>query len=246
MNQRYDYDMFPRTWRARAILALAFVPGLALLALFVLIPGPHENVEPQSACAPQGNLDCLQAQQALARDSTTCMGSGYHVCLAPLGQVSPKLVRHLVDHYADEYHLRVAVLTPIAIPEDLLNAERGQVDALELAELMRYRYPQETAGPGPVIIGLTSVDMYISTSHWRYAFGIREPEAVISTARMDPAAYGLPPDDDLTFSRARKLVSKYIGLLHFHLQPSDNPKSPMFNNILSPADLDLMSEPLPR
>ena len=63
--------------------------------------------------------------------------------------------------------------------------------------------------------------------------------------RMSPEFYGEPANDQLFFSRMRKLVSKYIGLLYYGLPPSEDPASPMFDSILGPADLDAMTEPLP-
>ena len=244
MNGGYDYDILPTTWKARVLLALAFAFSPALVLLRLMLPVPaYESGNP---CAPQGYPDCLQAQDALAADALdSCGGSGNHFCLVPLGRISPDLVRRLVEHYDQEYGLRVGMLAPIAIPEDLVNQDRGQVDALDLAELIETQFPRDSHNDYVILIGLTPVDMYIGTSDWRYAFGLRSPEPVISTSRMDPAFFGHSADDDLMASRARKLVSKYIGLFYYHLPPSDDPESPMFNNILSPADLDRMSEPLP-
>ena len=190
--------------------------------------------------------DCLQAQDELVAEADdTCLGTGNHFCLAPLGRVSPDLVRDLVDYFDEEYGLRVGVLKPVAIPEGMLNERRGQVDAIDLAELMEDRFPSDAHSQYAILIGLTPADIYISTVDWRYAFGLRQPQPVISTARMDQAFYGLPADNDLTFSRATKLLSKYVGLFYYHLEPSDDPRSPMFNNILSPADLDGMGDRLP-
>jgi hypothetical protein len=62
---------------------------------------------------------------------------------------------------------------------------------------------------------------------------------------MDPATYSEPRDDELLFARTRKLVSKYIGLLHYGLPASADPSSPMYDSILGPADLDRMKERLP-
>lgn len=248
MIRKYDYRVFPETRKSRVLLALAFLGGLALSALFVWAQIRAYSLEDDSSylCLATSDPDCLQAQTQLAAEADeTCLGTGNHFCLAPLGRVSPDLVRDLVDYYDDEYGLRVGVLEPVAIPEWMLNERRGQVDAIDLAELMEDEYPSDARSRYSILIGLTPVDIYISTVDWRYAFGLREPQPVISTARMDEAFYGLAADDDLTFSRATKLLSKYVGIFYYHLEPSDDPRSPMFNNILGPADLDHMDDRLP-
>lgn len=196
------------------------------------------------ACAVALYPVCLEAQDALSPGAVeSCVDSDDRVCIAPLGLVSPELVRHLVDHYQDQYGLTVSVLTPSAIPERLLNGERAQVDAHDLLTLIQAKFGQN---PGTVVIGLTSVDMYISTQDWRYAFGLLDDfNGVISTIRMNSASYGEESNPDLLSSRARKLVSKYIGLLHYGLPLSSDPESAMYNNILGPGDLDRITEPLP-
>lgn len=248
MTEHYDYKVFPETAKAKIALALAFAGGLFMILAPLLLPWGTDlpGRDPESACAPASYPDCLRAQDELAAQADdTCIGSANDICLVPLGRVSPELVRHLVEYYDEEYGLKVGVLRPTAIPEAMLNQRRNQVDALDLAELVQNEFWLDAQSRQTLLIGLTPVDIYIGTSDWRYAFGLRDPQPIISTCRMDPAAYGLPADTDLMFSRARKLVSKYIGLFYYGLPPNNDPRSPMFDNILSPADLDRMDEPLP-
>ena len=201
-------------------------------------------------CTGPETPSCLETQtelESIARDS--CDGSERRVCIVPLGKVSPALVEHLLDHYADEYGLRVTVLAPGAIPQDMVSPQRNQIDAATLAEYMETLYPETYRDPNAILIGLTPVDLYDMSRAWRYAFGTRgtfaHPEAVVSTFRMNPETFGESRDDDLLFSRACKLVSKYIGLLYYGLPPSDDPESPLYDSILSLDDLDNMEEPLP-
>lgn len=63
--------------------------------------------------------------------------------------------------------------------------------------------------------------------------------------RMDPQNYGLRPDDELLFSRVRKMITRYIGLLYYALPMNDDRTSLLYNNILSLDDLDNLKEPLP-
>lgn len=193
---------------------------------------------------------CLEEQtelQSISRNS--CDGFEKRVCLVPLGGISPALVDHLVDHCADEYGLPVTVLTPSAMPQDMVDSGREQVDAPTLIEYMGSLFPEAYRDPNAVLIGLTAVDLYNERSHFRFVFGTKgtpaDPKAVVSTFRMDPETFGESRDDELLFSRARKLVSKYVGLLFYGLPPSDDPQSPLYNSILSLDDLDDMEEPLP-
>jgi predicted Zn-dependent protease len=164
--------------------------------------------------------------------------------------VAPALVKHLADHYTLKYGITVDILTPTAIPSDLVNREREQVEVDGLLRLMASVFPDTYADADTVMIGLTPMDLYwLGKPNWRYAFGVRgdpeEASALISSARMDPQIYGLPEDDELYFTRVRKMVSKYVGFLYFGLPESRDANSPMYDNILGPRDLDRMDEPLP-
>jgi len=205
---------------------------------------------PEAPCTGSAFAQCLEAQtelQSIALDS--CAGSGRRVCLVPFGQVSPALVQHLVDHYRDQYGLTVTVLSPSGVPPEISNPLREQVDAVTLIAHMGSLFPDAFVDPQAVLIGLTPADLYNSSSHFRYVFGVKgvpeDPKAVISTFRMNPETYGEPPSDELLFSRTRKLLTKYIGLLFYGLPPSEDPLSPLYDSILGPADLDNMGEPLP-
>jgi predicted Zn-dependent protease len=251
------YTIFPTTWKARLLLAIAFLGGLVLLvgaigANLFAYDFTAPNLSPEPLCPGSGPQvsPCLNAHtglQVIARDS--CDGSGKRVCIAPLGDVSPALVQHLVGYYQDTYGLSVVVLRPAAIPRQMVDPLRQQVDAATLIEYMGSLSPEAYADPNVVFIGLTSADLYDKSSHFRYVFGLKgtptDPKAVVSTSRMDPKTYGLPADDALLFSRARKLVTKYIGLLFYGLEPSADPRSPLYDDILAPGDLDDMGEPLP-
>lgn len=205
---------------------------------------------PEAPCTGARFIACLEAQtqlQSLGRDS--CDGSSKRICLVPLGQISSTLIQRLADYYRNQYGLTVAVLAPRAVPAELANPLREQVDATALIDYMRKLSGDAASDPQAVLVGLTPVDLYDETSHFRYVFGFKEtpadPKAVISTFRMNAETYGEPSNDELLFSRARKLLSKYIGLLFYDLPSSSDPTSPLYNSILGPDDLDRMQEPLP-
>jgi len=193
--------------------------------------------------------ECLGAQTSLGPlADRTCEGDERRVCLAPLGAVSPALVQQLVDHYREEYDVPITVLTPNAVPRSLVDPVREQIDATALTEHMGGLFPEAYADPEIVLIGLTPADMYGTDVDWRFKFGQRgtfaDPKAVVSTFRMDPLSFGAAQDDELMYSRARKMVTRYIGELYFDLPNNEDPKSLLYDNILSVDDLDHMEEPL--
>jgi predicted Zn-dependent protease len=202
---------------------------------------------PHAVCTGERFAACLEPQNAI-QPTGACSGTTRRICFVPLGQISPQLVQHLVDLYRSEYGLTVEVLTPSAVPDDLANPLRNQIDASTMIAYMGSLFPDVYADRNAVLIGLTPLDLYDSTSHFRYLFGIKgdpsDPRAVVSSFRMDPQFYDQPADEALYFSRYRKLLTKYVGLLYYGLPTSSDPNSPMYDHILSAEDLDHMEEPL--
>ena len=234
---------------ARNVLGIAAIVLLALLSSGCLrlvwdildVPVP---------CYDEDFERCQEAQdelQPIAQDS--CAGDGKRVCLVPLGQVSPELMQQLVGHYEEQYGLTVTVLRPLAIPDLVVNSDRGQLEGGALLGFMRGTFPDESADPNVVLIGLTPLDMYTKERDWRFAFGVKgvvaDPKAVISTFRMNPQTFGDFPDDGLLFSRAQKMVSRYIGFFYYRLPANSDSESLLYSSILSLGDLDRLQGPLP-
>jgi len=186
---------------------------------------------------------------ACSSQDDSCEGTERRVCLVPLGRVSDDLVEHLVDHYLDEYGLEVRVLDNKSIPTDLVDPDRRQIGGIALIEYMGTLFPEAYADPEAVLVGLTPVDLYLETRDWRFAFGTwgtaENPKGVVSSFRMDPENYGEPPDGELLLTRVRKMVTRYVGLLYYRMPTTSDPRSLLYDNILSLRDLDGMEELLP-
>ena len=251
MTTRGGYTILPTTWKARLLLALAFLGGSAIVlagasaSLF-----DTADVLPDAPCYGSHRAACLEAQTELEPVSReSCEGTGRRICLVPIGKVSAALVRHLAGYYLDQYGLNVTVLTPAAVPGDLPNSRGDQIDSDALIEYMGTLFPEEYDEREVVLVGITPLDLYKSDREWRFAFGARgayeAPQGVISTFRMNPETFGERPADERFFARVRKLLSKYIGLLYYDLAPSQDPNSPLYDSILGVSDLDRMREPLP-
>jgi predicted Zn-dependent protease len=245
------YDIFPRTLKARLLLALAFVGTpflmtgcLAVLALVVnVISGPFEP-----PCSGWDREGCLRAQtELIAIAHPSCEGRERRICFVPLGQVDPDLVSNLVKYYRDEYELEIGVLSPSAIPADMINPGRKQIGCESLADYMGTLFPADLADPNVVLIGLTPLDLYDEHRDWRFELGCADwsgpSRGAVSTYRMHLGTIRMV-DDERVFSRTRKLVTKYVGLMYYDLSPSYDPTSPMYDNIMRVTDLDEMEEPL--
>ena len=210
---------------------------------------PYRDVQfPDAPCTGNELANCLHAQSQI-HGASSCAGAGRRVCFVPLGMIAPDLIDHLVSNYRDQYGLTVTVLAPAAIPPNFEEPKRQQIDAAQLIDYMGILFPADYRDPDVVLIGITPVDLYNSNNHFRYLFGLKgsvdDPKAVMSPLRMNPQFYSEAADGPLYYSRARKLVSKYIGFLYYRLPLSSAPTSPLYDSIGGPSDVDRMTEPLP-
>jgi hypothetical protein len=247
----------------------AFAGGLALifllLALFlVLRPSPMEPCfDPAAASCRTPGAD----QSSMMRSWQGCEMDGKRVCLVTLGKVPAGLVEHLREHFRREYGLEVRLGPALVMSEAVLETSREareathvQVDGRRIAEYVAaLRLEQEDPNwmlHGMTMIVVTGADLYLPNQpSWRYAFGTMRDFAnhtsgetagigVISYFRMDDRVYGLGSNDRALKTR-RKMVTKYIGVMHYGLPTTPDPESVLFNSILGVDDLDHMSERLP-
>jgi archaemetzincin len=92
-------------------------------------------------------------------------------------------------------------MTPTILPR------RDQADADALL-----RQLETTAAEDGILVGLTSAD--VATPIFTFVFGLARQggrAAIVSTARLDPAFYGLPVDDDLRAHRTVLEILHEIG-----------------------------------
>jgi len=164
-----------------------------------------------------------------------------------VGHVRPDLVKQLAAHFRQTLGINVEELPAVSFDRVTVDDDRSQVVAEELVAAIRRRYPAAARDVNVRIIGVTGDDMYLRTMAGSWAFGFSwrsddEHMAVVSYARMDPAALGLSPDPDMLRSRVTKMVAKDIGVLSFGLPLSNNPRSALYGNIGGTDELDVMTE----
>jgi predicted Zn-dependent protease len=203
---------------------------------------------PQADCTGDAFRGCLEAQAGIGGVSS-CEGGERRLCLAPMGRVSPELIAHLAAYYRETYSLDVRVMPAAPVPSEYADPLRDQIDAGGLLEYLGQLSPGAYNDSRATMIAVTALDIFDPESHFRYVLSVKRtpefPQGIVSTFRMNPATYGEPPDDELFYSRVRKMVTKYVGYMYFALPLSEDPTSPMYDSIGGPGALDVMTEPLP-
>jgi predicted Zn-dependent protease len=145
----------------------------------------------------------------------------------------------LAAHYKQKFGLAIEVLEPMPIPDQAFDRGRGQAVAERLIDQIKTADVLDR-DPGSIVIGLTTVDMYIASLDWRYAFNLRSNEhlAVVSTAVMQERG----ADHELVMRRLQKMVTKNVGILYYGLHGNDDPGSVLYRNVGGNSELDRMSE----
>lgn len=167
------------------------------------------------------------------------------VYFVPIGQFSSPSMPQLMVYYKRTFGLTIEVMSGLQFESSVLDFDRRQVIAEELIALMKRQYPQLANDPQAILIGITNVDMYIRQMvEWQWAFSFRQEGrfAVVSSARMDPGNWDLPPDSALLHTRLQKMISKNLGILYYRLPESKDRSSVVFGPILGLDDLDSIGE----
>jgi len=164
-----------------------------------------------------------------------------------VGNIHPDLVKELTAHFRQTLGLDIQELPAISFDPVTVDTDRSQVVAEELIAAIRRRHPALALDTHARIIGVTGDDMFLRkmAGSWGFGFSLRSDDAymaVVSYARMDPAALGLSPDPDMLRSRLTKMVAKNIGVLYYGLPLSNDPRSALYGNIGGTDELDVMTE----
>jgi hypothetical protein len=200
-----------------------------------------------------------QPESPVARGSAAgCEELGPRVCFVVAGVAPDVPVDRLAAYASTLLGAPVGILDPIALTQQaegrpIIDEQRFQVGTDALERLVGATYPRLWGNRDITLVILTGYDLWIENSpEQRYAFGavtVRNGGggfAVVSSARMDPAAYGQAADPAVLERRLNVLLGKYLALLRYGATPSTDPTSPVYNAVRSPADLDRMQPFTPR
>ncbi len=169
-------------------------------------------------------------------------GNG-RVVLVPFDDFPLQDAAALAEDLRHRFALTIEVDEPLTSPADAHDPARCQDNSEVLLGALEERHPRS---PAPAVaIGLTTADLYSPRVGWLYTFSWRRKPhyAVVSPARMDRGCLGVvraTPQRRLT--RLRRMVGKNIGMLHYRLPLSDDPRSLMYGNVRGPQELDAMRD----
>jgi predicted Zn-dependent protease len=186
-------------------------------------------------------VGCMARRAYVPISKQNLKGSG-KIYFVPLGDFSVTSVQDLVDYYQSKYGIAIETLPSVPLDPAAIDTERRQLVAEAAVESMKRANPNLVNDPAAILIGLTAEDMYIAQYDWRFTFSWRQERkyAVVSNARMIIGARVVPVQK--LSSRLRKMVTKNIGVLYFHLPQSDDPRSVLYKNVGGISELDYMGE----
>jgi predicted Zn-dependent protease len=165
------------------------------------------------------------------------------IIFIPIGNFPTTSLQKVANYYEQTLGVHIDITPPIPIDESMIDRTREQLTGEELINQMRLHFPVQTENQRVMMMGFVRGDMYIRHKDWRFAFAYRENGrfAAVSTARMDPESFGLPPNDAVLVHRLIKITSKQIGLYFYGLPERQEKTSVLFSPILGVDDLDAVS-----
>jgi YD repeat-containing protein len=141
-------------------------------------------------------------------------------------------VESLAAYYRDKFRIEVTVLPEVAIDSAAYDSPRGQYIAEEMILDMKRAQPGIARAADSIIIILTDEDIYPRSLGWKwtYSFHTGYKFAVVSSRRNDPAFWNSskPHDAAEQLAGMKQMLTKYVAMLCFHLPPSFDPTSVMY------------------
>ena len=230
------------------------VVGLVCIAILsslqVVLPVLKERAGFR-ALHPVAASAAITPSPVAASATSGCDEPGSAVCFVAVGAAPDVPVEALAGYYSTLLGSPVGVLAPVALTREagglpLVSTTRSQVGIDALTRLIRDTYPTLWR-QGVTVVILTGNDLWLEARpDWRYSFGGATSRrggggfAVVSTARLDPAAYGQAPNPEVLDRRLHALIGKYLAVLRYGERASSDPASPVYDAIRTPADLDRM------
>ena len=167
------------------------------------------------------------------------------IYFVPVSNAPTSELNDLPSYYEQKFNLKSVVLPQMAGSSRDFDPERHQLIAENVLHSLQQGYSSYLLNNSAILIGVTSDDMYPLGEDWRFCFGWRMPEirmAVVSIARMNLHYPEEPTREANISTRLRKMITKDIGIMYYHMSPNNNPRSVLFSGILGIQELDQVTE----
>jgi len=123
--------------------------------------------------------------------------------LIPFGEIDPQILKILADEVKRVFSIKTVIKDPLPLPDDAFNQKRGQFLASKLIKAL----PRNE-----ISLGITDRDLYAPSLNFVFGQALLGMKvAVVSLARLDNSFYGLSPDEELFFERAKKEILHELG-----------------------------------
>jgi len=171
---------------------------------------------------------------------------GREIDLVGVADFPSPLLARLQASLRAEYGLTVNVLPVVNVGSGAIDQSRGQLRGEGFVNTINRQAARGRRDE--VVIGITANDMMLGTNpDSTFAFFAGDPSlhaGVISIAHMDPEKIGPAPDAELLFTRVEKIVAMTVGMLYLNRPLVPDPRSLMYGDARSVADIDAMGDDL--
>lgn len=165
------------------------------------------------------------------------------IYLIPVGPTRREMLEQLEEYYERTFKLQVQLTPALVVQEDAIDPVRRQLPSENITHLLEKSVRATSDNPRALLIGITPIDMYtLEIPEWRFAFATRRGTccAIVSFARMNLERFS--HSDPRLVARVRKLVTRSIAFQRHGLGANSDPRSVLYNRILSLSDLDFIDE----
>jgi YD repeat-containing protein len=165
------------------------------------------------------------------------------IYLVPIGLNSAESLEWAPEYYKAKLGVGVEVLPAVAMPNDVEDRGRHQIDSEHLLSYLSGKYSELLKDPSHELIAVTSRDIFIRSFGWSYAENYRQGTrlAVVSCARFHLPGFLERWNPEWFHSRLQKMLTKNIAILYFDLPMSSDYTSLLSGGVLSGHEIDLMS-----
>jgi YD repeat-containing protein len=165
------------------------------------------------------------------------------IYLVPIGLDSAESLDWAPEYYKAKLGIEVEILPAIAMPNDLEDHKRHQIDSEHLLFYISSKYSELLKYPSHALVAVTSRDIFIRNFGRSFAENYRQGPhlAVVSCARLHLPALLERWNPEWFHSRLQKMLTKNIAILYFDLPMSSDYTSLLSGGVLSGYEVDLMS-----